>query len=1016
MYRKYKLSDEREYFYSLERAEGRKSMNEWAVNTITGIKLGKGYSWDSHKEYHIFNSFTGKGGLSGHNFADYENFAQYTAAKQEFEVGQFFTHPYTIAEFLKDFEIRPVDLVFDGTCGMGNYFNFCPVEENCYGVELDETAAMVAQFLYPKANITQGDFLNARFAKHQFDVALCNPPFNLKWQVGKLPEKSQNIFLRRMAEWLKPAAMAVVIVPFHWLEDEFFYKSTREQIAENYSYVGGYKLPDDAFKLYGVAKYETKVLFLQRLGAGVKPQYYNGLTTKAEALKRLNNANGYRIARQSSIQRDIWQGQSKSNNAFQYKISKYLYEMQTHRHLTRFYPNAVQFIKRFQSQVKPESITYEKWAKTAITEKEVIGYFKRCFTLAEKGEKKEPQQLSPKRSRQKERVYQQFRTKFEDIEPQPEASVWIDAFSFIGGKGTECKFTPIQRDDLNRLIQKRYALLNWEMGAGKTAVSLAWAMWQLMSYKAVQVIVCSTKLSIESTWADHLTRNGIPYRIVNKRSDYRADVPVLLLTFDGMKRSRRVTAKTIIFKKTAKGRVKGEDGKPIVERTDSSVHTGVMKLYKHCARYIKSVSNKVACIIDESHELKNHTSVRYRMVFTAIRNCHFKLDATGTATLNDPSELYPQLQLLTNNSPSITNDCEFMYSQDKDGDITRYKNGAVGSRFTYRYGMNDFRECFNPSRATVLGLTKQNQDLYNPDYLKAIIDCTIITRTFNEISAEISDVQKYHFHHVSVPPCEIEADIYNRLYEAYQEIMREFYASTGNARKDASRRRMQQLDLLFKSANNPHLFSAFRNAGKTIGSKREEIVRRCLELTEPVLLGCLTLESVNCYKTELERHGKTVFVVTGELSTAERKDMSRLLQTTPNSVLVCTQQSLKSSINIPECNLVFAESIGWNLPTFMQFVFRTVRLDSDSVTHIYIFTMIDSIEENQIALVMDKQLLNEFIRQGKMLSKGDVFEGYDMNVVNRAVQVVKEKGADGKEHSVIRKRPVNWGASTVVQD
>ena len=81
--------------------------------------------------------------------------------------------------------------------------------------------------------------------------------------------------------------------------------------------------------------------------------------------------------------------------------------------------------------------------------------------------------------------------------------------------------------------------------------------------------------------------------------------------------------------------------------------------------------------------------------------------------------------------------------------------------------------------------------------------------------------------------------------------------------------------------------------------------------------------------------------------------------------------------------------------------------------------MQDSIEENQIALVMDKQRLNEFIRQGKVLSKSEVFETYDLDVINRAIQVVKEKGTDGKEHSVMqqkRRSLTEWGEAKIVQD
>ncbi len=48
-------------------------------------------------------------------------------------------------------------IVADLTCGMGNFFNFVPVESNAYGCEIDAKAYKVAHYLYPAANLVRDD-------------------------------------------------------------------------------------------------------------------------------------------------------------------------------------------------------------------------------------------------------------------------------------------------------------------------------------------------------------------------------------------------------------------------------------------------------------------------------------------------------------------------------------------------------------------------------------------------------------------------------------------------------------------------------------------------------------------------------------------------------------------------------------------------------------------------------------------------------------------------------------------
>jgi len=54
------------------------------------------------------------------------------------------------------------DVIADLTCGMGNFFNYAPVESNAYGCELEANAFKAAHFLYPEANLMQSDIITVK--------------------------------------------------------------------------------------------------------------------------------------------------------------------------------------------------------------------------------------------------------------------------------------------------------------------------------------------------------------------------------------------------------------------------------------------------------------------------------------------------------------------------------------------------------------------------------------------------------------------------------------------------------------------------------------------------------------------------------------------------------------------------------------------------------------------------------------------------------------------------------------
>ena len=116
------------------------------------INSGRAAEYGITKE-HVYNGYTGSGGLHGLKRSEYDSYSEYSEAKKEVENGQFFTSP-AICRFIADtLSPQKEDLVADLTCGAGNFFNFFPSESSLYGCEIDSKAYTVARYLYPAANI-----------------------------------------------------------------------------------------------------------------------------------------------------------------------------------------------------------------------------------------------------------------------------------------------------------------------------------------------------------------------------------------------------------------------------------------------------------------------------------------------------------------------------------------------------------------------------------------------------------------------------------------------------------------------------------------------------------------------------------------------------------------------------------------------------------------------------------------------------------------------------------------------
>lgn len=936
----------------------------------------------------IYNCYTGIGGLHNLNQTDFQNFHEFSEAKKEVEMGQFFT-PHSICKDMVDvLSPSPSEMILDMCCGMGNFFNFLPNQHNVYGFDIDGNAVAVAKYLYPDAHIEHVD-IQLFSPQQRFDVIIGNPPFNLKF--GNV--LSQEYYLQKAYNVLNPAGFLMVIVPTSFLQSSFWDKSRISRIEADFSFVGQVALKDDVFSAVGVKKFSTKIMVFLRKSVHIDMQPYQAdeFVSVDELKMRIQKVRAMKHGLRFDLMRETNRLDKDELERFEYKLKKYLFELKTHAHLQKHVEKAESLVSRFRNQKPPENASCEQikaWEKSKLTTGKVLAVIRKYIKLQNQVQRKEvaivktsytvklkayaprlldkipyrlaslnnlvldradipmPETMSMENYAQlkaikkliarKQKDFKIQNMAFADMAADEQIQEYLRKAVFVNKEGVTCHFTQLQQHDLNLAMQKRFVLLNWQQGSGKTAAVFHWTK-RLMDNNSVRnVIILAPAIAANMTWAPFLKYNGVPYKVIRKQCDLdRVPDGVFLLVSTSL----------------------------------------LTKLQRALTRFVKIKSRKIGLAFDESDEITNPTSQRTRNILGLFRRLPYKILATGTTTRNNIAELYSQFELLYNNSVNLMCESSMVYFQGKEGDICSKPNDNYMLPFPAYHGHVLFRSCHCPGKATVFGIEKQNQDVYNKTELFDIIAKTVVTRKFKDFAGD-----KYRIHTHNVNPADGERQVYHTIISEFYRICDLYYNSTGDSRKDAGLRLMRQIKLLIKACSIPHTIEGYY--GDLLPGKVQYIQNLIRDIPEKVAVGCTSLAAQQLYAECLKKAfpDRPVFAVTGEVSFNKRQDIVNDFNTSANGILVCTQQSLSSSVNIPDCNQVILESLQWNIPRMEQFYFRFIRLDSKALKDVHYVTYADSIEQNLMALVLTKERLNEFIKTGEIKDESDIFEEFDINM------------------------------------
>ncbi|QEC69365.1 N-6 DNA methylase [Panacibacter ginsenosidivorans] len=949
----------------------------------------------------IYNLFTGKGGLHGLSRQDYPNYYEYATAKKEVEQGQFFT-PHNLCDaIVRAIKPKQEFTIADLTCGIGNFFNFMPNESNLYGNEIDPDALSVCKHLYPLANLEEGDLLYYRSAV-AFDIVIGNPPFNLATDNGN----SQWVYLQKAHEVLKYGGLLCIIVPASFLADEFQDKRKISWLNDKFHFVLQSLLPADAFD----ACIETKLLILQKKGIrkvcfSYQPtafvpfepdNIYNGFI---KPLYEENKANAARL-HLLSIQESI--GFAELN----YQIKKRLWHIKSNPLLRRkFYKKALQKLDEIKTKKRPDDMSLKEWERIKPTPEKVLHWMskllkeqnlpparkitaivKNNYGIANKSYHKSLQSQSWYKSvhdlllnggrfapykklyDKKEKALTIQNSAFTQLSRKPNIDAFLNRFRltpkwqkqllFPNVNATIIKLNQMQKQDLGLILQKHYSILAWEQGGGKSVAGMTWLRYWEKHYR--YCFILAPALAINTTWTERLSIYGFDFCQPESASDLYTikQGQIILVTYDRL-----------------------------------------ISLQRFIKRFIKHAAYKIALLVDESDELTNASSQRSIAALNCFRKAKLKLLTTGTTTRNNINELYTQLELLYNNSSAFRCWAERIYKADEKGSIRECLNENCGYPFPAYNGAALFKASFCPQRVTVFGIRQDTQDIYNTPILKEIIDKTIVTRKFEEITGE----KKYSIHTHAVRQSIAEKELYRLLMHDFLKVCYDYYTTTGNARKEAAMRLLRQIKALIKATSVPHLMPNYTGAGYPEKyNKIKQMVQGWSQ--ELVTIGTVLKSTARDYHQYLKEQFKErqLFYIDGERNVTKRKAILEQFRLSENGLLVCTQQSLKSSVNIPYCNRCIIESLQWNIPKISQFYFRFIRFDSVRHSEVHFVNYENTIEINLLALLMAKEKLNDFIKTTNEKSSKAIYEqfGIDLNILDMLIS----KSYDDEGKLVLR-----WG-------
>lgn len=234
-----------------------------------------------------------------------------------------------------------------------------------------------------------------------------------------------------------------------------------------------------------------------------------------------------------------------------------------------------------------------------------------------------------------------------------------------------------------------------------------------------------------------------------------------------------------------------------------------------------------------------------------------------------------------------------------------------------------------------------------------------------------------------------------------------YFASTGNSRKDSMMALIQQITLLLRISAAPNTVEEYHSNDTPV--KIAKVMDMLEENSEEiVVIGVRHKNVVESYAEEIRARfpNRSLFVVTGSTTTlTKRRALRKTLRASGNGILLCTQQSLPSSVNFEFVNKIIIPELHFNNARMSQFYHRFIRFTSVDWKDIYFVTYGGSIESNQMQMVLSKERLNLFMK-GQDVDLDEIYDRFGVDYDLMSLLMSREEDENGKFQ-------ITWGQQKI---
>ena len=216
---------------------------------------------------------------------------------------------------------------------------------------------------------------------------------------------------------------------------------------------------------------------------------------------------------------------------------------------------------------------------------------------------------------------------------------------------------------------------------------------------------------------------------------------------------------------------------------------------------------------------------------------------------------------------------------------------------------------------------------------------------------------------------------------------------------------VQQITLLLRVSAAPDSLAEYKSDIPVKTMTAMEMIYQWPE--EYVVVGVRHKAVLASYERAIKEYfpDRPLFIVTGSDSFAKRRALRKALKESGNGILLCTQQSLPSSVNFEYVNKIIIPELHYNNAGMSQFYFRFIRYTSTEYKDIYFLTYAESLESNLMQMILAKEKINLFMK-GQDADLDAIYEKFGIHYDLLSLMMYKEKDSEGKLH-------LRWGKQLI---